>query len=124
MVNNLKWYKTTSGKIGIFVLVAATLTGIGYLIANSIRKPKQVPSLPDNTPTPEQAVRTDYVSAELPNMGKGCGTVKTSFDKAFDYVKCDGVWWTISKDRKTIPNWKSLEGNKIATDLLNNKYTN
>lgn len=67
----------------------------------------------------------------LPNGGKGCGVVKTTFDKDFDYVKCDGVWYTKSKPNAVsayakglYKDWKSLAANKVATDRLNNRYPN
>lgn len=133
MAVEVKWYKTTGGKVGIVALIGLAATAIIVVIrANS--KPKQqaekmnevINNLKDaadkgelNTLTPH-----NYDSSELPQGGKGCGDVKGSFDRVYNYIKCDGTWWTISKDKVKIPTWKSLADNKTATDLLNSKYPN
>ena len=140
-VNSIKWYKTPGGKIALGVAIVGVLTGIGFAVKHFFFD-KQAPTLPPaktdttdiNTSSPAQVVKTDYVATELPNLGKGCGTVKKDFDKAYNYVKCDGVWWVASKNGTPITAkwaetadksgvWVSIAKNKTATDLLDNKYT-
>lgn len=67
----------------------------------------------------------------LPNGGVGCGEVKFSFDRDFDYVKCDGIWYTKSKANAASPSakdrfkeWTSLSGNKVASERLSRRYPN
>lgn len=78
-----------------------------------------------------QETKPQIDKSTLPNGGVGCGDVKTTYDKDFDYVKCDGVWYTKSKPNAISPSarglykeWKSLAGNKIATDRLSRRYPN
>lgn len=137
---NVKWYKTTGGKIGIAIGVAVVIIGsalgIKYLVKKGAEKKddKQIgdqttnpETSPTNTTPKTEPVKTEPTQNEkpnpdLPNNGVGCGPVRTAFDRVFNYVKCGGVWYTISKDKIKIPSWKSLANNKTATDLLNNKY--
>lgn len=89
------------------------------------------------TPTSTNTTKTTTVSttvhdmSSLPNGGKGCGQVQSTFDGNYDYVKCGTSWFTISKANPTsastkgsIPNWKDLSGNAIATQRLNSRYPN
>lgn len=91
----------------------------------SKNKEEQVNNAPSNVSKPQVDKST------LPNGGVGCGDVKVSFDKDFDYVKCDGVWYTKSKINAVSPSakglykeWKSLATNKIATERLSRRYPN
>lgn len=66
---------------------------------------------------------------KLPNGGKGCGDVKTTYDGNYDYVRCNGIWYTQSKpnpkiESKKIATWISLGSNKIAMSKLNSRYPN
>lgn len=65
----------------------------------------------------------------LPNKGVNCGDVKTTYDKDFDYVKCDSIWYAKSKPNAVsvtakglYKDWNSLANNAIATDRLNRRY--
>jgi hypothetical protein len=123
LTKGAKWYKTTGGKIGIAVGIAALVTGI--VIA--VKKYASVAAIPSEKKLNEAVDKIKEVIADMPDddMPKGvCGSIQKSFDRVFDYVKCDGVWWTISKDKIKIPEWKSLADNPTATKLLNNKYPN
>lgn len=67
----------------------------------------------------------------LPNDGVSCGTIKTGHDGNYDYVRCANIWYTRSKDnpasasvKGTIPNWRSLASNQVATGILNTAYPN
>ena len=131
-----KWYNTTGGKIGI-VLGVATLALGTYFGVKHFRKPKiDLDTIPDNSqktinnkpasaPASSASGQKTYSTDQLPNGGGGCGDVKNTFDKVYDYVKCNGDWWTISKDTANgkIKTWTSLANNKTATDLLNNRYS-
>lgn len=123
-----KWYATKGGKIGIFagltVLTVGTILLVRYFKNNSPEKKlaEMADKIKDQVEKDPELSKTTENKADLPNGGIGCGEVKTSFDRTYNYVKCDGVWYTISKDRSVIPTWKSLADNKTATDLLNNKY--
>lgn len=129
-VESPKWHKTTGGKILIITGIAAVITGIVIAVKKftdaSEPSPEKIQEIKDKI---KDAISSKPVDSEkneptdLPNGGAGCGPVQKAFDRTFDYVKCDGVWWTRSKDRVKIPEWKSLADNKTATDLLNNKYT-
>lgn len=129
-ITKAKWFKTTGGKVGIAIGIVAAAIGT-VLLVKHFRKPKEeTKKLPDTkseenqtnqSATPEAKTETPAAS-DLPNGGVGCGPVRTGFDRAFNYVKCGNVWYTISKDKIKIPKWKSLADNKTASDLLNNKY--
>ncbi len=76
-----------------------------------------------STPTTTSAQKFDVT--KLPNGGKGCTDVRTTYDGNYDYVKCNGVWYTQSKPNpktasKKIATWMSLGSNKVATTKLNN----
>ncbi len=127
----IKWYSTTGGKIGIFLGLGALITGVVLLVRKKLSKSESTISM--DTTTPDRIVdqaeaekpnntQIAYAENDLPNQGVGCGDVKTTFDKAYDYVFCNGAWWTISKDKSKIPAWKNLSDNQVATNLLNNKY--
>jgi len=131
-----KWHTTTAGRVGIVLGVAALALGT-YLGIKHFRKPKiNLDTTPDNSqktitntpaaaPAKPQSASKTYTADQLPNGGNGCADVKTTFDKVYDYVKCNGDWWTISKDAANgkIKTWTSLANNKTATDLLNNRYS-
>lgn len=124
-----KWYKTTGGKIGIFLGVTALITGIVLAVkhfTNSDPEKKSEEVENDLKEKVESSAKEIDKKEEvpLPNGGVGCGPLRKNFDRVYDYVKCAGIWYTISKDRVKIPEWKSLSNNKTATDLLNNKYPN
>ena len=139
-ITKAKWFKTTGGKIGIAIGALALVTGVVLLVKHFNKKgeTKKDETKKDETKTEQGAdPKTDTKTnptgpfalplpenADLPNAGVGCGPVRTAFDRVYNYVKCGGVWYTISKDKIKIPKWKSLAGNKTATDLLNNKYPN
>lgn len=116
-MTDIKWYNTTAGRVGIGLGVAGAVVGI-VLLVKHFMEPKviDITHLQDKKEPDKNPTHTD----SLPT-GK-CADVKTGFDKSYNYVKCDGIWWTISKDRSKIPDWKSLADNKAATELLNNKY--
>ena len=136
----MKWYKTTGGKIGIVIGSLAVLTGVTLLVRHFIKKGAEkkddTKQIGDQTKTDTTTATTTQTTEpaktettpnekpnpDLPNNGVGCGPVRTAFDRVFNYVKCAGVWYTISKDKIKISKWKSLADNKTATDLLNNKY--
>jgi len=132
VASNIKWYKTKGGKIGIFVGLGLLATGIMLYVRSQYKSSAQadnmnsvINGLKEDAEKKDSAIEaTTSNTSDLPEGGKGCGDVKTNYDRAFNYVKCNNVWWTISKDKVKIPKWKSLSGNKTATDLLNNKYPN
>lgn len=129
----VKWFRTTGGKIGIVVGALALVTGVVLLVKHFTKKPteedKKLPPDETKTDTTTKPAETktevtpnEKTNPDLPNNGVGCSAVRTAFDRVYNYVKCAGVWYTISKDKIKIPKWKSLADNKTATDLLNNKY--
>jgi len=86
-----------------------------------------------STGTPEKKPQQNTFSdkSSLPNGGVGCGDVKTTYDRDFDYVKCNGVWFTKSKPNAASPyarglykEWKSLATNQVASERLNRRYPN
>jgi hypothetical protein len=86
-----------------------------------IKKPNSSSSSHITKPTP--------YSGSLPNGGVGCGDVKVSFDRDFDYVKCNGEWFVKSKAHPFTaaakgkhPDWFSLKANKVSTERLNRRY--
>lgn len=136
----VKWFKTTGGKIGIVIGTLAAVTGI-VLLVNYVKnrnkpndsanetKPGQTTdqnktetTTTTTTPTDPKTQPVETAKSDLPNNGVGCGPIRTAFDRVYNYVKCGNIWYTISKDKIKIPNWKSLAENKTATNLLNNKY--
>lgn len=146
-----KWYKTKKGKIIIGVAVAAIAAITTTIIVLNNKKKKEQKKLDDGqskqdgintttnaganpqtqTPssTPKKSDNTapkskEYSKSELPNNGVGCGDVKTNFDRQYDYVKCNGDWYAISKDRTNgkLPAWTSLTGKPNAISLLDNKF--
>ena len=131
---NVNLYKTPAGKVGIVAGVLLFITGV-ILTVKHYTQPTQ-PAIDDGTTTSEEgttqtpaqtnstvASPSDSVTNtdSLP-LGT-CGPLHTDFDRVYNYVKCDGVWWTISKDKVKIKEWTSLANNKTASDLLNNKYS-
>jgi len=137
-----KWFKTTGGKIGIVVGALALITGVTLVVRHFVKKgdEKKLPPADETktetttpatsatttttTPTTTEKPANQQVASDLPNGGAGCGPIRKAFDRVYDYVKCNNVWYTISKDKIKIPKWKSLADNKTASDLLNNKYPN
>lgn len=82
-----------------------------------------------NTTVTTTTSTTVHDIKSLPNGGKDCGQVHTNFDRDFDYIKCGGAWWTKSKPnaanpskRGSIPDWKNISANKIATQRLDARY--
>lgn len=74
---------------------------------------------------------SSQVDTTLPNHGEGCSPLRDKFDGNFNYIKCKGNWYTISKlhpknssTKGKVPNWKDISGNKAATDKLNKAYPN
>lgn len=139
----VKWFKTTGGKIGIVIGSLAVLTGVTLLVRHFVKKgaEKKDDKVGDQTKTDTTTTTTTTDSTktepaktettpnekpnpDLPNNGAGCGPIRKAFDRVYDYVKCNNVWYTISKDKIKISKWKSLADNKTASDLLNNKYPN
>lgn len=132
--------------------IVGTIATIGTIIYFATRKKgddkktssdnKASQDIPDNTTTTETSggdkgasttntttTETTTSKSDLPNGGVGCGSVITNYDRDFDYVKCNDVWYTKSKANAASPyarglykDWKSLEGNKVATERLNRKY--
>lgn len=136
MITKGKWYSSTAGKVGIVLGIAVVAIGT-YFGIQHFRKPKEETKIPDAgaktetkpnssaTAKPNNPVASkEYTPDQLPNKGVGCGDVKSTFDKVYDYVKCNSDWWTISKDTANgkIKTWTSLASNKTATDLLNNRF--
>lgn len=124
-----KWYKTTGGVIAILAATATAITGIVYAVRRNREAEKPAASPSELTKAVVSAAeKLSQEESLTPNEslppGKCDGPVRTDFDRLFNYVKCDGVWWTISKDKTKISAWKSLAENKTATNLLNNKYPN
>lgn len=123
-VANVKWYKTTGGKVLMVLGITAAVTGIVVAI-NKFKKAQE----PTKKDIEEAVKRVEEATKPLTepkydNLPKGglSEDVKTDFDRVYNYIKVSGSWWTISKDKVKIPEWKSLADNKAATDLLNNKY--
>lgn len=120
-----KWHKTTGGKILIVALTAIGVTGLVFLVKH-YTKPKHVFKSETKPENKEQAEdnNNSFAEAELPNGGKDCSDIKTTFDKDFNYIKCKADWYIISKDIKVgkIKEWTSLSGNKTASELLNKRY--
>lgn len=94
-----------------------------------VKETKTTTPTSTNTTTTVTTSTTYHDMKSLPNGGKDCGQVHTNFDRDFDYVKCGGVWYTKSKPnpataskKGAIPAWKSLAGNKIATQRLDARY--
>ena len=125
MISQIKWYKTTGGKVGIVLAITALVTGTILLISkfNKSSEPTKK-KLDEAVKKVEEATKPLTEKHEnLPPGGK-VEDIKTDFDRIFNYIKVAGIWWTVSKDKIKIPEWKSLASNKAATDLLNNKYQN
>ena len=133
------------------IYIVGTLAAIGGIVYFATRKKKDdfkkssnshsYQDIPDmnsvskdtTSGTPEIKPANTIVKPEpvmdrstFPNGGKGCGEVKTTFDRDFDYVKCDGVWYTKSKPSAKIvyKEWKSLKGNVVANERLDRRYPN
>ncbi len=128
LVTKSAWYKTTKGKWGIVIGLAAIVTTAVVLIIKNTNKVINAPSGSKKKEQPPAAQAENvvvdlpnniYNAENLPGNGAKCGTVITGFGTTSDYVKCDGTWYTTVK--KGIA-WKSLADNKTAVELLNNKY--
>lgn len=147
----LGWFasKSTGVKVGL-ILAAVTVVGaIGYGVYHFAFKDKAIdPAKKDETktttdekaivdtkiPPTETHVEQPHLGTPdltLPNKGVGCSSPVTTYDRDYDYVKCNGIWWTRSKAapatpaaKGKYPNWVSLEKNEVATKLLNTRYPN
>ena len=121
------WYKTTGGKVGIAIGAVVVLVGgflaFKYFTKEDKKKTESDTKKDEGVKLPPQKDVTPPSSEGLP-LGAKIGDLKTDFDRTYNYIKANGIWYTISKDKVKIPAWKSLADNKTATDLLNNKYPN
>lgn len=150
------WASSSTGvKIAVIVVGAALVATTVYYVA--FRKPKDVKAegkksenagggtanseaksnngssnktSTSNAATPNTTVSSDRTVdlSSIPNSG-GCSSPQLNYDGNYDYVKCDGVWYTQSKPNpKTsggnIATWKSLKDNTIATEKLDSRYPN
>jgi hypothetical protein len=65
---------------------------------------------------------------KVANPSGTCGIRRTDYDRDFDYIKCNGVWYTISKPNSSrgvvYGDWLSLASNALATQRLNSRYPN
>ena len=121
-----KCYKTTLGKVGIFVGIAAIVTISAILISKSKKKSNiAVPDVKKDDVKQTDAKIENSQNSTVGNMPYGvCEQPILNHDKVYNYVRCNGIWHTISKDtiNGKIKQWTSLENNKTATTLLNEKY--
>lgn len=133
----LGWWasRSTGTKVLLVVLGVGIVIGGSVLAYNHFNKQDESPKTPPSTP--ESKPEVDAVGDKkekkdlytLPNKGIGCSDVITNHDGNFDYVKCNKVWWIISKENPSNeetkgkhPDWTSLESNEVLTKLLNTRY--
>lgn len=136
------FYSKNKDVVNVFGIVF--LVGVVFVVARDIQKksrarknkeldnftPKIIdPVEIEKEPTIENP--TGSIKKDTPTDAVKCSSVITDFDKDFDYIKCDMIWYTRSKkNAKTIsnrdlyPNWTSLRNNNKAIDILNKRYPN
>lgn len=145
----LWWGGQSKTAKGLYITGAvALLATVTYFVVNG-RKNKTASAnkkaeggkdIPDtnNTDTSKEKGAEDTQSSKeevsfdkskLPNGGVGCTELRTTYDRDFDYVKCDNIWYTKSKDNAASPyakglykDWKSLANNAVATERLSRRY--
>lgn len=120
-----KWHKSKGAKI-LIGLVITTGIVVTYLLLRKKPQLEVKKFVDDKKSETENGIKETpkYSASELPNGGADCGELKTTFDKLYDYIKCKGDWFAVSKDRVNgkLKEWTSLASNKPASDLLNEKY--
>ncbi len=137
----LGWWasKSTGTKWFLAITGIAIIVGGGYLISTQFRRQeepeKEKVNVPDeskdnSTVVPEEKKEEKKTELyTLPNKGIGCSDIIDNFDSNFSYVKCNGIWWTKSKENPSnvetkgkYPEWTSLETNEVQSKLLNTRY--
>jgi hypothetical protein len=112
------------------------LLGIGIVIGgiatyNHFTR-KEDAFVPDNGDIKEPEPKTEGAIDlfTLPNKGIGCSPVRDTFDTSFSYVKCNGVWYVISKESPAnestgakFKDWTVVES-EVTIKLLNSRYPN
>lgn len=134
----LWWGGQSKTAKSLYIFGTLALIGTAIYLANrkkdgskklDDKKSSDIPSDTNTDTVKADVVQVPVDKATLPNGGVGCGDIKTNFDRDFDYVKCDNVWYTKSKSNPAsayakglYKDWKSLASNSVATERLNRRY--
>lgn len=134
------WINQSKGAKALYIIGGIGLIATGVYFATRKKEDdssKKTPTTDSKTQelseqtSPNQDIQPVIDVTTLPNKGVGCGSVKMTYDRDFDYVKCDGIWYTKSKPNAAsqfakglYKDWTSLKDNSVATERLERRYPN
>lgn len=121
--------QSTTSKTIYVLLSAGVLVGVAWMAFGGEKTKKN--TLKDNKNKEEEedgGIAEEVPLTNLPNNGEKCGELIQTFDKDFDYVKCDGAWHIKSKASPLSDHAKNLYKEwmpikePVLIDRLNRRY--